>query len=254
MKPIIVGLKKTEAFSALSIRLVHLTGKSKIPLHPKHLIRTDLSLYKELVGKNKKVLDLGCGPGQHSLLIAKLVKKVVGVDKDKRSLEIAKKDAEIKEIKNIEFREANVEKKLPFRDYFFDSVICIDILEHVRGRQGFLRDVKRLMKKGAVILVVIPNKDTEWKKLERRYGVESVSDPDHKIEYTRESIQEELKKAGFKVKEVEPIGYDTPFVGFIDLVGGISLSLYKSLLSWKARQAQKKPWNSIGFKVIAVKV
>src|SRR5690348_6380127 len=99
MKVIVYLLKKSETLSALSIRLVYWTRKSKVPLHPKHLIRKDLGLYKELLGKKKVVLDLGCGPGQHALLVAPKVKKVVGLDKDLNSLEIAKRDAKNKKIK-----------------------------------------------------------------------------------------------------------------------------------------------------------
>lgn len=54
-------------------------------------------------------------------------------------------------------------------------------------------------------------------------GLPSFSDPDHKIEYNREELEEELAAAGFRVESCSTIVYDTPWYGVIDLLGGLSL-------------------------------
>ena len=102
MKFFVLLLKKTEYLSALSIRLVYLTGKSKVPIHPKHLIRKDL-WYRNLLNKKMIVLDAGCGSGQHSLKIAPYVKRVIGIDRDLKNLKIAKVSARLQNIKNVQF-------------------------------------------------------------------------------------------------------------------------------------------------------
>src|SRR5260221_8135438 len=102
MKLLIWLLKKSEMLSALSIRLVYITGKSKVPIHPKHLIRKDSDIwYKNLLSKNKIILDVGCGSGQHGLAVASKVKKVIGLDHDQSSLRIAQQDAQNRKIHNF---------------------------------------------------------------------------------------------------------------------------------------------------------
>lgn len=255
MKLFVWFIKKSEVLSALSIRLVYLTGKSKVPVHPKHLIRKESDIwYKKLLGKNKVILDVGCGSGQHSLSLTKKVKKVIGLDIDSTSLRIARIDASLRRIKNCEFLEVNLEKKILLKDNSCDLAIMFDVLEHINRRQKFLLEIKRILKRRGRALVVIPNNDTSWKRLQRKYGIFSYSDPDHKIEYTEKSIKDELLKAGFQIESIEPTSYDTPWVGFIDLVGGISLTFYKKLSSWKKKMAKAHPKDCSGFQVVAVKV
>lgn len=252
MKFFVLLLKKTEYLSALSIRLVYLTGKSKVPIHPKHLISKDL-WYRNLLNKKMIVLDAGCGSGQHSLKIAPYVKRVIGIDRDLKNLKIAKVSARLENIKNVQFGYGDLEKKISFKKETFDLAILFDVLEHIVKRQLFLKGVKRVLKSNGRVIVVIPNIDTDWKRLQRKYGILSYSDPDHKIEYSKQTIRAELEKAGFKIRQVTPISYDTPLVGFIDLIGGISLPLYKKLANWKEKMRKLHPENASGFQIVAAK-
>lgn len=241
-------LKKTDALSALSIRLVYLTGKSKVPIHPKHLIIESEKFWpKEKLTKQTKVLDVGCGTAQHSLKIAKKVKKIVGVDKDPNNLKISTDGARLMGIKNAEFMQRDVEEGLKIGNQKFDLIIMFALLEHIKNRSKLLKDLHNLLKKDGTMLVSIPNKDTTWKRKQREYDISSFSDPDHKIEYSQSSIKKELEKSGFKIKAIKPTSYDTPFSGFIDLTGGISLTVYSKLLNWKQRMGEKNPHEASGF-------
>lgn len=253
MRFFILLLKKTEYLSALSVRLVYLTGKAKVPIHPKHLIKKGKLWYRSYLNNKLTVLDAGCGSGQHSLRIAPFVKEVIGIDKDSKNLEIAKKSAAQKNIKNVTFKKGDLEKRINLPSNSIDFAILFDVLEHIIKRQQFLLELKRTIKKKGKVIVAIPNKDTDWKRLQRKYSILSFSDPDHKIEYTKQTITKELKNAGFKIERIEPISYDTPYVGFIDLVGGLSLSLYKKLANWKQKMLKLHPENASGFQIIASK-
>lgn len=255
MKLLIWLLKKSELLSALSLRLVYLTGKSKVPIHPKHIIRRESQVwYRKLLKKDMVVADIGCGSGQHMNSISKYVKKIIGLDYDDISLNIARKDAKNNSIKNAEFIKIDLEKKIPLKDKLIDLAILFDVLEHIVNRQKFLKEVFRVLKNEGVAIVVIPNNNTSWKRLQRKYGIFSYSDPDHKIEYTKKSIAKELTKARFKIKKITPVSFDTPWVGFIDLVGGISLTLYKKLSRWKQKMLKLHPEDCSGFQIVAVKM
>ena len=223
--PIIWLFKKSKNFSALSCRLTQLTGKSKYPLHPKHLVNIEEPWYLADIKANDLVLDLGCGNGQHSLRAAKKAKKIIAVDYDRKQLKIGESTAKDRKVTNVKFLFHNLEKRLPFKSKSFDKILGLDILEHLNKRRRFLKEAKRVLKTKGTIFLTAPNKNTSWRKIQRKVGINSFSDPDHKKEYSLPEIKKLLVKLKFKILSLESITYDTHYIGFIDLVGGFSLLL-----------------------------
>ena len=249
----VVLVKKTALLSALSCRLVKFTGKHLEPIHPKHLITVRSPWYLPYIKKTDTVLDIGCNNGQHTLKIAKNSAHVFGIDYDRRMLEIAAREIKRAGLKNVTLREVNIENGLPFKSKKFDAVIFLDVLEHLNNREHIMSQVKRVLKPKGILLLSVPNSDTTWKRLQKKYGINYFSDPDHKVEYTQKEIIEILKKTKFIVKKVFPVTFDTPWVGFIDVVGGISLTWYRQLSMWRRNKALLNPQESIGFEIISQK-
>src|SRR3990170_416414 len=104
-KLLVVLLKNLEVGSAIAVRLTKFTGKAKQPIHPKHLVTNKL-WFDSYFKKQDVVLDLGCGNGQNTHKASKFVKRVVGVDYDEFSLNIARKTAKTK---NVDFKKLNLE-------------------------------------------------------------------------------------------------------------------------------------------------
>lgn len=248
----VLGMKKTKLLSSLSLHLVKLTGKSGQKIHPKHLIfQKHPPEFLKYLSPGDLLLDVGCGNGRHSLLAAGKVKEVIGFDVDKSQLKIAVAEARRRGINNVEFEYGSAEKKLPYRSNSFDKVLFFGVLEHLYSRKEVLSEVNRVLKRNGRLLLGVPNETTGWKKLQMRVGIHHFTDPDHKVEFTRESILELLTETGFVVKKILPTAYDTPWAGLIDVVGGISLQLYEKILRWKWEMAKKYPQDSISFLVIA---
>lgn len=243
-------LKKSRVFSALACRLTKLTGKSRYPVHPKHLINIENPWFYSGLKKTDQVVDLGCGNGLQSLKMAEKVEKVVAIDNNFDQLRIGKNQALEKRIKNVSFIKADLEKKLLYKSDFFDKAFCLDVLEHLTKREFFLRQVKRILKKAGKLYLSVPNKETSWKKKQRKIGLNSFTDPDHKIEYSEAEIRNLLTKLGFKIVSLKPVVLDTPFQGLIDLIGGFSLSLYQRLTIWKKRRVVNNLRESTGFRII----
>ena len=233
------------------MRLVKLTGKSRYRIHPKHLIAIERPWYLSRIKSNDVVLDLGCNNGQHCLKIAGHCRKVIGMDFDNQQLAIARNTARDRQIKNIEFISGNLEKKLEFPDSSFSKVIFLDVLEHLVNRGQILAEIRRVLKPKGLLLIAIPNSESSWKKLQRSVGINSFADPDHKIEYSPVAAKKQFTNLGFRILSFKPVTFDTPWVGFFDLFGGLSLPLYSRIAKIKKAKAKKFPEESTGFRIIA---
>jgi len=128
-----------------------------------------------------------------------------------------------------------------------DTVICLDLLEHIVERDQLLGEIRRVLKPDGLLLLAVPNRATSWKRRLARAGLFAYSDPDHKIEYTLEELQEELARSGFAITELHAAVYDTPLIGAIDLVGSLSLTLYGKVTEVRRRLARRFPEESAGF-------
>lgn len=65
----------------------------------------------EAAGPQALALDLGCGEGRVAFFLAPHVKKVVGLDREAKAIEAAKRTARARGLANVEFHIADVEKE-----------------------------------------------------------------------------------------------------------------------------------------------
>lgn len=124
---------------------------------PKHLCFV-LSRYKfcakMLEGKGY-VLELGCGDGFGTPVVAKVVDKLLAIDSESRLVNGNKR--RLKKIKNIEFRVHNIcQAVLPEA---FDGIFSIDVIEHLDPHLNhtFLNNQCACLKDDGVCIVGTPN-------------------------------------------------------------------------------------------------
>lgn len=254
LKPIVKLMKLNRYGGVLATKLVKITGKYKEPIHPKHLIKIEYPWFLKYIEKSDNVLDIGCANGSNTIECSRACKKVIGFDYDENSLKIARNRIERNNIKNIKIIKHDAEKRFPFHKNQFDKILFLDTLEHLNKRDFVLNEVRRVLKTNGIVFISIPNIDTRWKRLQMRAGVNPYCDPDHKIEYTRDDIEEELERNKLKIIKIDPIIYDTPLAGFIDITGAISLTIYKKLVMWKKRMVKFRPGDTTGFRIVAKEI
>ncbi len=75
---------------------------------------------RDEVDREDEVLDMGTGTGILALIAAKDCEKVVGVDVDKKALELAKENARRNDIENVEFVQSDLFEEV---DGKFDLVV-----------------------------------------------------------------------------------------------------------------------------------
>lgn len=154
--------------------------------------------------KRGRILDIGCGGGitTESLQYYYPLMQYFGCDVSKKAIDYAKKfgSGKVKYdiIKN---------KKLPYKDDFFDACICLDVMEHIPDADFFLKEVRRVLKKDGKFFLLVPcegqpfthtwiSQKLKWgnKLTFKRYGHIHP-------EFTHKSVENLLKKHGFRIKD-----------------------------------------------------
>jgi SAM-dependent methyltransferase len=103
-------------------------------------------------GKGGRLLDIGTYDGAFTERIAARV----GAD-SVTGLELMAEHAEQARAHGIEIVEGDLEEGLPFEDEAFDVVTANQVIEHVRGTDGFLRELRRVLKPGGVACISTNN-------------------------------------------------------------------------------------------------
>jgi len=104
--------------------------------------------------ENKRVLDLGCGYGYGASLLKGKADKVFAIDKDADIIEVARKKYEKQ---RIEFLVHDVNEKLPFKNDFFDAVICSEVIEHIKNFKIAILEVNRVLREKGTLFLKTPN-------------------------------------------------------------------------------------------------
>ncbi|MBU2540170.1 class I SAM-dependent methyltransferase [Patescibacteria group bacterium] len=168
------------------------SNKIEQGLHPKHRLMNYHKFFIDNINPRDTVLDIGCGNGALTFDVAKKAKKVIGIDLDEENIRFAK---EMFSRKNIEYVQGDILENFPGKK--FDVIILSNVLEHIKNRAKFLKVLKS---KADKFLIRVPMINRDWITLyKKELGLEWMLDRGHFTEYTLESFQKELKKAGFKI-------------------------------------------------------
>lgn len=141
-------------------------------LHPGGLDATRKLAGLSMIENGSKIIDLGCGKGSSSMLLAGTYGcHVVGVDIDEKLLSTAREAAKKYKLNTMtEFRYADIEN-LPFGDNIFDGAISQAVLVFT-DKDRTLREVARVVKPGGFVGAV----ELTWKQAPTEYVVKRVQE------------------------------------------------------------------------------
>jgi SAM-dependent methyltransferase len=105
--------------------------------------------------KDKRVLDLACGEGYGSKMLADTASSVVGIDIDENVIRHASTKYGSA---NLQFLSGPITAVPIPDDHSIDVVVCFEAIEHIEDQEGLLLEVKRLLKPDGLFIVSTPNK------------------------------------------------------------------------------------------------
>ncbi len=151
-----------------------------------------------------KMLEVGCGRGDHLKIYKSLGLNVSAVD---RSEDIND------DLSGLDFKISDIEKNgLPFPDNHFDIVYSKSFLEHLSSPEIYFKESNRVLKKNGMLLTLVP----DWESNYKIY----FDDYTHRTPFTIISLNDIYKIFDFNNVNVEkfrqlPIVWKFKFINFI---------------------------------------
>ncbi len=110
------------------------------------------------------------------------------------------------------------EDEFPLPSEKFDCVVSIDVLEHLKLDQPFLRELKRVLKPGGKAVVTVPNGDERLlaNKIKWRIGMTPEMYGHTRAGYTVSELSDALRRSGLEPKDTG--GYSRLATEMIELV------------------------------------
>jgi len=135
------------------------------------------------------VLEIGCGTGNFTGLIARHARSVVAVDLDAEFIATARQ--RWKDERRISFRccDATAEGW----ESEFDTIVLLDVLEHVWDEIGFLRSLRKGLRPGGRLVIKVPSGDWLYGTMDRAIG--------HYRRYSKKTLRSALGNAGLHESE-----------------------------------------------------
>lgn len=138
-----------------------------------------------LLPRHWTVVDLGCGTGNASELLAPCVAKVLAVDQSPVMLEAARR--RLADFSNVEFLEGSL-PSLPLADSSADASVCLLVLHHLADPSPAAAEIARILKPGGTVLLV---------DMVRHDRAEYRQTMGHKhLGFSRQSIESMFQTAG----------------------------------------------------------
>ncbi|MBP1719783.1 MAG: glycosyl transferase, partial [Deltaproteobacteria bacterium] len=111
--------------------------------------------YAKQFVSGKRVIDLACGEGYGSDLLAETAASVIGLDIDELSIRHASQKYQRA---NLKFIQGSI-TAIPIQGRgILDVAVCFEALEHIFEQTQLLKEVKRLLSPEGILLISTPNK------------------------------------------------------------------------------------------------
>lgn len=171
--------------------------------------------------RNKNVLDIACGTGYGSKLLAEAgALSVVGVDISIELVDYAKSNYQLKNLSFVKGDICRFENKSKF-----DIIICFETIEHIQNYKAALKNLYGLLKKHGILFISSPNRLITSPYAKTIF--DKPENPFHVREFTLKELQSELLSAGFLVRDENIFGQRQRFYFRNKFIRAIQTRLFR---------------------------
>lgn len=113
----------------------------------------------------KKVLDLGCGSGRHTVMLAKKGFETTGMDNAKEGLRLSREWLKEEGLK-ARLDNASCYERFPYEDNYFDAIVSVQVIHHNRIKNicFCISEIKRVLKNNGTIFITMGKERIRMKR------------------------------------------------------------------------------------------
>lgn len=123
------------------------------------LVDRHIAAYKfcSTFAKRKRILEIGCGDGYGTRLLARTALRIIGIDKDADPIRIARLQAKRSGFQNISFRSMDA-VNLPTIGRF-QVIVSLQVIEHIHDLDGYLKSMLNNLSRNGKVIISTPNRE-----------------------------------------------------------------------------------------------
>jgi SAM-dependent methyltransferase len=183
------------------------------------------------------IFDAPAGEGYASKRLKELGFEVYAADLDEKDFKL----------RDIQFDRIDLNNVLPYRDAFFNYIMCIEGIEHIENPHHLIREFSRILKKGGKLIISTPNILSVYSRL--RYLLSGYADWIH----SRINLPKEKKTFDLMEQHINMIGF--PELHYVLSENGFeieTLTSNHSTLTYSWGKLYVKPFAMLSFYVIGI--
>lgn len=184
----------------------------------------------ERLGKKGRILDVGCGRGDFLLLMKERGWTPTGLELDERVERHGKSIG-------MDLRSGSLDS-VKFPDNHFDVVTFWHVFEHLRNPEWVLKECRRILKPGGLLLISVPNAGSLQARLSGKHWFH-LDPPFHLYHYSLQNIKKLIEGFSFKTLKVKHFSLEYNPYGYIQSIFnslGFRPNLFYDFLRSKLRK------------------
>lgn len=143
-----------------------------------------------------RILDAGCGYGIYSLTLAQHgYNNIDSIDLEQKRLDAVSGMLEDLPVlrPRITLHKGSL-TQLPFRDAFYDVIICSDVIEHITDDISAVKELSRVLQPNGILILSVPYNSKYHRKFFKMFGHKRPG-------YTKEELSALFKKYGLFIQK-----------------------------------------------------
>jgi SAM-dependent methyltransferase len=138
------------------------SSKAEIERKQKRIRDVEWDAVKSYIPIGCRLLDVGCGAGDNMLrALTELKCDCEGIDPEPGAHGVGRYHG-LNEISITNKIQQATAESIPFPDNTFDCVFCSHVLEHVNNEELSLKEMRRVLKPGGILVIGMPTATVAW--------------------------------------------------------------------------------------------